>query len=256
MIDGVTFLGTADGVQDPRRGHAALLFELAGKRVLVDCGEPCADALARHDVAVNSLDGVIITHTHSDHVGGLPMLMQSCWLEGRSRELPVWLPAHAIEPLRAWLNACYLFPETLPFRVRWHPLRALRIGAVRVRPVRSSHLDRTRLQFAARHPEVGFDAFSLLIETPKRRLVYSADLGSADDLRPLIAKPVDLLITELAHFHPQQLVKVLGPGTVRHLAITHIARSVRARLPAVKRLLARAVVGRLSYARDGQRVML
>src|SRR5208282_5839063 len=122
MVDSVTFLGTSDGLPSTNRKHASLLVRIAGRTVLLDCGEPCSHTLKRMGVDFNSIDAVVISHTHSDHVAGFPMLVQSMWLERRRRPLPVWIPRHAIRPLQNWLRACYLFDSLLPFRIQWRPL--------------------------------------------------------------------------------------------------------------------------------------
>jgi ribonuclease Z len=253
MSDSITFLGTADGLANASRNHASLLARLAGRTILLDAGQPCSQTLKRIGAGFGQLDAIIITHVHSDHIGGLPMLLQSMWLDGRRRELPIWLPREVIAPLRAWLDACHLFAPRLGFRVHWRPISShtIRIGNVRLRAVRNSHLDSTRAKYRARYPGVSCDAFSLLLRTPRCRVAYSADIGGAEDLRALCREPLDLLVTELAHFEPQRLLDVLPPGRVRHLAVTHVGREIAARLHTVKRILARAPVGRITCARDG-----
>ncbi|MBL3617696.1 MAG: MBL fold metallo-hydrolase [gamma proteobacterium endosymbiont of Lamellibrachia anaximandri] len=52
----------------------ALLIETGHVRVLVDCGFPAREIerrLGLLDVAADSLDAILITHEHSDHVSGL-----------------------------------------------------------------------------------------------------------------------------------------------------------------------------------------
>ena len=153
MTDCIHFLGTSDGLPSADRYHASLLLRLAGQTILLDCGEPCSHTLKRMGVAFNSIDGVIITHTHSDHIAGLPMLLQSMWLEQRTRPLPLWMPRRAIRPLQAWLRECYLFKEEWPYRIHWHALTetaATRIGSVRFRAYCTTHLDRIRARFRNR----------------------------------------------------------------------------------------------------------
>ncbi len=240
MADTITFLGTADGLANAGRNHAALLVRLAGKTILLDAGQPCSQTLKRLGVGFDELDGIVVTHTHSDHIGGLPMLLQSMWLEGRRRALPVWLPSQAIRPLRAWLIACHLFPERLGFTIRWLPItKPIRIGKVRIQAVRNTHLDNTRAKFGKRYPQAGYDAFSLLVETLRHRFVYSADIGAVNDLAPLCRKPLDMLITEFAHITARQLTAFLREHTVRRLIITHVGRAQKDRIPGV------------FYARDG-----
>jgi len=236
MSDSITFLGTSDGLPSPDRHHASLLLRLGGKTTLLDCGEPCSHTLKRLGVDFNSLDEIIVTHSHSDHIGGLPMLLQSLWLEQRTRPLPVYLPAGVIEPLRHWLHACYLFEEQFGFEIQWQPLTAFP----------TTHLNHTRAEFAGKHPEVKFEAFAVRFGN---RLGYSGDLGDPGDLAPLF--PLDLLVCELAHFHPQKLADFLKDKPVKRLALTHLSRQARARLPEVKALFPNAI-----FANDGDTIEL
>lgn len=254
MPDSLTFLGTSDGLPTADRYHASLLLKLDGQTLLLDCGEPCSHTLKRMKVDFNQIDAVLLTHTHSDHIAGLPMLIQSMWLEKRTRPLPVWLPGPAIAPLRQWLQTCYLFDEILPFRIVWKPLTPapFRIGRVSIRAHRTTHLDGYRARFTKHYPNIGYDAFCLLIESAEKRVAYSGDLGQPDDLLPLLENPLDLLITELAHFHPKNLLPLLQQREIRQVAFTHLGRRMRARLPELRALATRALRPRqLHFPRDG-----
>jgi phosphoribosyl 1,2-cyclic phosphodiesterase len=66
-----------------------LVVEAGATRVLMDCGFGLADSiarLARLDLAVSDLAGIVVTHEHGDHIGGVGRL-------ARKHKLPVWLTA-------------------------------------------------------------------------------------------------------------------------------------------------------------------
>jgi len=65
----------------------ALLVEVARTRILMDCGFGLQDTvarLARLGVSPEELSGIVVTHEHGDHIGGVARL-------ARKFDLPVWL---------------------------------------------------------------------------------------------------------------------------------------------------------------------
>lgn len=66
-----------------------LVVEAGSTRVLLDCGFGLADSiarLARLKLQASDLAGIVVTHEHSDHIGGVGRL-------ARKHRLPVWLTA-------------------------------------------------------------------------------------------------------------------------------------------------------------------
>jgi ribonuclease BN (tRNA processing enzyme) len=251
----VTFLGTSDGHPSPDRQNTSLLLRLAGQTILLDCGQPCSHTLKKMKVDFNSIDAVFVTHAHSDHIGGLPMLLQSLWLEKRTRPLPLYLPPGILEPLRTWLRTCYLFEENFQFVPNWQGLTinsSITVGPVTARVFESSHLAKTRARFAGLYPGLTFEAFSLALEANGKRFGFSGDLGDPQDLAGLCAQPLDLLVVELAHFHPSKLAGFLKDKPIAHVAVTHLSQPVRDLLPEVRSLLAGALpAARISFVSDG-----
>jgi len=88
----VTLLGTGTPFPSAERFGSAILVEVAGKRFLFDCGRGAAIRLTQSEVDPKDIDGLFLTHLHSDHVVGIPDLWLSGWFLGRTKPLPIWGP--------------------------------------------------------------------------------------------------------------------------------------------------------------------
>lgn len=219
----VTFLGTGPGNVMPGRFQSSILLEWGDCVILLDAGEPCTAQLLNLGFPLADLDAVWITHAHSDHVGGLPLLLQASWLHGRTHPLPLGLPAHLVEPLKAWLRAVFL--PSLPYALEtfsWQEAVSREECGISVTPHSTTHLDRIREALG----EPAIEAFLLDIRYTGGRLVYSGDLGAASDLLPVLSEPIDLLICELAHLSVDELVGTLGKAKIGTICLTHVSSGI------------------------------
>jgi glyoxylase-like metal-dependent hydrolase (beta-lactamase superfamily II) len=75
----VTLLGTGTPFPSAERFGSAILVEVAGKRLLFDCGRGALIRLTQAGVSPKDIDDAFLTHLHSDHVVGIPDLRLSGW---------------------------------------------------------------------------------------------------------------------------------------------------------------------------------
>lgn len=243
--DHVTFFGVGDGWPCADRNHSATLYRLGGTTLLLDCGEPLSRSYAASGLSYDAVDHMLLSHMHADHVGGFQMFMQALWLRGRTKPLTIHLPGEGLVPLRRMLRVGYLFDKLLGFRLSFRTLAARRrfkLGRISVTAHPTGHLAGLRQAFAAHHRQP-FEAFSFVLETGQRRIVHSADLGGPADLEPLLRKPVDLLVCELAHFAPADIFRFLRERSVRRVAFTHLSDSLWRRRAAVLKQAKKALPG-------------
>ncbi|ADV68865.1 MBL fold metallo-hydrolase RNA specificity domain-containing protein [Deinococcus maricopensis] len=209
---------TSFGAAETVTGSCHLL-EVAGTRVLIDCGlyqgDDDLEALNREPFPfdVRSLDAVLLTHAHLDHVGRLPVLTR---LGYRG---PIYCtPATAALAGIVLLDSARLqvedyrrdvrkarrvgeedrVPEPLYDEDDVHTVQALlrpqlefgetlSVGNVRVTPGRAGHI---------------LGSAYLLLDTPDGRLLMSGDLGNRESgLQQDFTLPphVDVLVTETTY---------------------------------------------------------
>ncbi|GAA0321151.1 MBL fold metallo-hydrolase [Psychrobacter aestuarii] len=102
----LTFLGTSAGVPTKQRNVTALAVEClnpflnadrAQSRknrpwVLIDCGEGTQHQLLHTKLSLSQLQLICITHVHGDHCYGLPGLLASAAMSGRTQPLTLIAP--------------------------------------------------------------------------------------------------------------------------------------------------------------------
>jgi ribonuclease Z len=109
----LTLLGTASGTPSRTRNvtAAAVRFE-DGSIAVVDCGEGTQQRLLPTDLSPARIGAVLITHLHGDHCFGLPGLLCSIGVHGRSEPVLVAGPPGTAELLATVLR---LSDTSLPY---------------------------------------------------------------------------------------------------------------------------------------------
>jgi len=247
-MSAVTFLGTGSGDVAAGRFQSSIFLECDGQNILLDAGEPCSGQLLNLGFELRDLDAVLITHAHSDHTGGLPLLIQASWLHGRVEGLPLGLPAHFASPFEQWLQAVLLPPDTIGFPLEifsWQAGVGVKLGALSITPHQTTHLN---------GPPV--ESFLFEITGLQKRIIYSGDLGSADDLKGVLDQPADVLICELAHLTPAGLVAILRSAKIGTLCLTHLSGEFDGQREEIKHLCESELSGTdaVYLPEDGERI--
>ena len=98
MID-VTLIGTSALLPLPDRALTAALLTVNGRSILFDCGEGTQSAARRAGVSLMKTDLIALTHYHGDHIFGLPGLIQTMNVLGRTEPLFITGPEGLVEAL-------------------------------------------------------------------------------------------------------------------------------------------------------------
>ena len=113
-----------------------LVVEAGSTRLLIDCGFGVRDTvnrLARIGVDPESVDAIVVTHEHSDHVGGVPAF-------AAKYDIPVWLTFGTLAVVGARF-------EGVPRVYGFDSHDKFAVGDLEVRPFPVPHDAREPVQF-------------------------------------------------------------------------------------------------------------
>ena len=87
------------------RDYTSLLIQLCDGLVLIDCNGSPVKKLLQLGMDPLILTAILITHHHTDHIYGLPILIHEIMLRDRSRDIDIFLPEPAMVTLSSLVNA-------------------------------------------------------------------------------------------------------------------------------------------------------
>ena len=163
------------------RGNATLI-EAEGTRLLLDCGFAARELeqrLARLAVAADSLDAILVTHEHQDHIRGVGAV-------ARRYSLPVWL-SHGT-------RRCGRLGEVTDIRLLPSDHTPFAIGDIEVSPFPVPHDAREPVQF--------------VFQSKRSRLGVLTDTGTVTPHILSMLRSCNALLLECNH-DPQMLAS--GP---------------------------------------------
>lgn len=118
------------------RLRTSAVIEIEGKRILIDCGPDFRWQVIKNKIY--RLDGVLITHEHYDHVGGLDDLRPFC----RYGEVNVYAEenvAYAIKTRIPYVFAANKYPGVPNINLHSITLEPFEVAGIRIVPIRLMH---------------------------------------------------------------------------------------------------------------------
>ena len=148
----ITFLGTGTSTGNPEIGcpcevctsrdprdwrlRASVLVEVAGKRLLIDCGPDFRYQMLR--ARCYHLDAVLLTHEHYDHVGGLDDLRPY----SRERDVDIYTEANVVEAIKTrmpYVFRAHKYPGVPNLVLHTVGLAPFEAAGITIQPIRVMH---------------------------------------------------------------------------------------------------------------------
>jgi ribonuclease BN (tRNA processing enzyme) len=230
----VTIVGSGDAFGSGGRFNTCFYLESAKGTLLVDCGASSLVALKARGLDHGKVDGIVLTHLHGDHFGGLPfLLLDAQFLNRRERPLLIAGPPGTRARLDALLEVFFPGSTTNEWRFPW--------SVMEVVPRRPTEvLGHTLTTTEVVHPS-GAPATAVRLSDGKKHFAYSGDTEWTDVLKS-VAADADLLIIECygysgrinAHISWEILKPRLPDLRAKRIMVTHMSPAVLAHLDEIR----------------------
>ena len=115
----INILGCGSALPTTRHLATSQIVDLRDKLYMIDCGEGTQVQMLRMRVRFGRLAHIFISHLHGDHCFGLPGLISTLGMLGRTGELVVHGPKEVETYLRPVMD---LFCRGMEFEVRFNPV--------------------------------------------------------------------------------------------------------------------------------------
>lgn len=224
----LTIVGSGDAFGSGGRFNTCFMLETGSSRVLVDFGASSLVALRVRGIEPNGIDGIILTHLHGDHFGGLPLLLLDAqFLSRRERPLVIAGPPGTRDRIHAAMEVFFPRSTGTPWRFSWE--------VVEIAPgVKTNVLELAMVSTEVIHPS-GAPSTAVRLSDGRKTFVYSGDTEWTDALVP-IADGADFLIIECyeyersvtGHISWSGLKTKLDALNARRIMVTHMNPSMLA----------------------------
>ena len=225
----IRFLGTGTSTGNPEIGcrcevctstdmrdwrfRASILVDMDGKKILIDCGPDFRMQMLKVLETENCMDleGVLLTHEHYDHVGGLDDLRIFC----RKGALPVYAEDYVTEAIRSRLSYAfekYKYPGIPNLVLNPVSNQPFFISGIKIIPIRLMH---------GYLPIFGYriDNFAYLTDL---KTIPEKEFEKLQDLDILIINALRIK-EHIAHQNLQQALQTIEKINPRQAYLTHVS---------------------------------
>jgi ribonuclease BN (tRNA processing enzyme) len=230
----LTVVGSGDAFGSGGRFNTCFFLETAKGTLLIDCGASALVALKAHGLDPDRIDGIILSHLHGDHFGGLPfLLLDAQFLARRERELLIAGPPGTRARLDQLLEVFFPRSTANKWRFSW---RVVEIEIGRPTDVLGHSVTTTEVVHYSGAPST-----AIVLSDGQTRFAYSGDTEWVEALVS-VADGADLFVIECYGYSGQLTGhvtwEVLEPRLpdlrARKIMLTHMNPTMLARVDEAK----------------------
>jgi ribonuclease BN (tRNA processing enzyme) len=230
----LTVVGSGDAFGSGGRSNTCFWLETAKGTLTVDFGASALPALKALKLDPNKIDGIVLSHLHGDHFGGLPLLLLDFqYLNRRERPLTIAGPPGTRARLETAMETFFPKSTATKWRFSWS-VEEIAVG------VETNVLGHSLMTAEVIH-QSGAPSTALRLSDGEKIFGYSGDTEWTDALLP-IASGADLFICECyayagkmtGHLSWEILRPKIPALRAKRLMVTHMNPTVLAKLDELK----------------------
>ncbi|MDU8942211.1 MBL fold metallo-hydrolase [Ovoidimarina sediminis] len=244
----LTVLGSGSPEAYERRASSGYLIEVAGQRILFDCGGGVFDRLLKAGLKPTDIDYIFFSHLHSDHMMDYARLVHAAWDEG-GRLPKVYGPAPIASITEKLFGKSGVFAHDLEARTGLKGSKEVWLarGGTLPRPWPAPEVTEVEPRFRVDgdgwrlsscpvpHAQPFLECMAFAVEADGARFVYSGDAGITPEFESFVSG-ADFLLhwcyrlsdeTNVSEFYkhvaptPAEIAAMASRNGVGELVITH-----------------------------------
>lgn len=275
----LTILGSGSPEAYARRASSGYLVEVAGQRILFDCGGGVFDRLLQAGLLPSDIDVLFFSHLHSDHMMDYARLVHAAWDEG-GKPLRVFGPAPIAQITRKYFGKDGVLAHDLVARTELKGSQEVWVarGGTLPRPWPAPEVTEIAPGFVFEgdgwtlrscevpHAQPHLTCMGFSLDADGRKFVYSGDAGITNAFETFL-NGADLLLhwcyrsseqTDVSDFYlsvapsPVEIAAMAARNGVGRLVLTHFRKYMDepARFARALKELADGFPGPASIAED------
>jgi phosphoribosyl 1,2-cyclic phosphate phosphodiesterase len=202
---------------DPRdkRLRSSVMVETEGKRIIIDCGPDFRQQMLREEV--QSIDAILITHEHKDHIGGLDDVRAFNYILQRPAEVYATRQVHrAIRKEFSYAFADNKYPGVPEIDLHLIGNRPFGIAGIEIQPVKALHYE-NNFVFGYRIGDLTYITDAIGISSREMKKVEGSKVIVINALRKR---------KHYSHFNLEEAISVLEKLRPEQGFLTHISHQM------------------------------
>lgn len=251
----LTILGSSSGMPQANRATAGYALKVKDRLSLLDCGGGICSSFVRCGFDPLAIDRIFISHTHSDHVCELTLVIQMVYLAGRKEKLDIYVPSEFVGPLKTYLTAVYLIEEKLPFELNIIGYEEGRVFSedFTLTAIGNRHLHGYAELISELKIPNKMQCHSFEIEIGDKSLFYSSDIFSFEEVKNHLDGK-DYVVLESTHIDLDEFFEFAQSVKVGKYVITHLGTEDE--VTEIEQRAKKAGLDNLATAVDGMKLAL